>query len=165
MSTHLSSTVLIDQYIEVSAEHGETLKLVTDYKSLNIKAIHEFVDRCPEEWFTTAPVYINDKIERVSVGSYNNMNYWDIIMFINKKDPYSLLPVGNDTIIAYAEHKLATYQERVIIGELDQNTKERLLQTFIDEYIADNDERFSIKIIHPLYMQVFLQTAYEEGVF
>lgn len=164
--SRMKNTILNGNYTErADDETGTILTSVVDYASINLIKIYEFIDRLDPNWITNSRVGVNDKLERIAYQLYGNASYWDIIMILNKKKPFTCLPYDDDTIKEMAINKVARYKTLNYGSNLPNEDYDRLYNKYFDELESDNNSRFVIKVIKPIYIQNFLQLGYEEGIF
>jgi len=163
--SRMKNTLINGERTTRSDETGTILTSVVEYTSINLSNIYDFMDSIDENWITRTRVGVNDKLERISYQLYGNVSYWDIIMILNKKTPFTCLPFDEDTIKDMAINKVARYKSKVYGANFPTQDYERLYDTYFKELEEDNNSRFIIKVIKPIYIQNFLQLGYEKGIF
>jgi hypothetical protein len=136
-----------------------------DYQTLNLIKVFEYVESCNDNLFTWHQLQNNDKLEKVSLDLYNNPDYWDILLVINRRNPLIELPYDTDTLLEFAARKTENYINDVYGKDISQETLEVLTATYEKKFIEDAEKFRVIRIVKPEKIHDFLQKGYEEGCF
>lgn len=158
------NTKLKGESIQRTDSTGTVITSLTDYISMNLSKFYEYVDDCDENWFHNIRIEYNKTLEGISNEIYQNPNYWDLIMLVNKKSPFNCLPYDEETIKDMAISKTNRYKESTYGHNLPASDYVRLYDYYLNELSIENDSRFIIKVIKPSFIQEFLQDGYERGV-
>jgi len=138
---------------------------ITDYTSIDISNILSYVKNSDQTMFDWYQIEDNDKIERISLELYGNINYWDILMIINQRNPLFEMPFDFDTLSNLALDQVEEFIDEVYKKPLGELEHAKMYSKWETKYIANNEIFRIIKIIRPTRMSEFLQNGYDQGVF
>lgn len=163
--SYLKNNILNGELIEKSDDTGTIIANFQNYTTYKLDKLYDFIETCDVNWFTYINVDYNDTLPRLSLEYYNNKDYWDIILLVNKKDTFSCLPFDDDTIKKMAINKVTRYIQNIYGTRLSNFSYNLLYEKFLNELEMDNSTRFIIRIVKPSNIQEFLQYGYEKGIF
>lgn len=145
-------------------EGKDKLLKISNYKSLDILKIKQFVKDCPSEWFAYVKVLNNTNIEKLSFDIYGSADFWDLLAIINDRSPLFEMPYDFDVIEKMTDKMVSDYEKYVYKKPLSDSAKERLRNKLASK-IADNNENLRIvKYIKPTYVYEFLNELNKSGL-
>ena len=145
-------------------EGKEKLLKISNYKSLNILKIKQFIKDCPSEWFAYVKVLNNTNVEKLAYDIYGSADFWDLLVLINDRSPLFEMPYDFDVIERMTEKMVSNYEKYVYKKPLPEEAKERLRNKLASK-ISDNNENLRIiKYIKPTYVYEFLNELNKNGL-
>lgn len=145
-------------------EGKEKLLKVSNYKSLNILKIKQFIKDCPSEWFAYVKVLNNTNVEKLAYDIYGSADFWDLLVLINDRSPLFEMPYDFDVIERMTEKMVSDYEKYVYKKSLPEEARERLRNKLASK-ISDNYESLRvIKYIKPTYVYEFLNELNKNGL-
>lgn len=138
---------------------------LSDYFSLSLNDIQEYIDSCPKNWFELYRLGNITNLEKVALDIYSDPDYWDIILIVNKRNPLFDLPFEFDVLIERAEKKVMEYADTVYAGALPTDIETTMIDAYLSKFDTDNELFRIINIVKPSKLQEFLQGGYDRGYF
>jgi len=151
---------------------------VADYTSIDLNIVKKYIDSLDISFFDYYQVSNNDKWEHISNRIYGNLNYWDVLLVINNRNPLTGLPFDFDTISLLAADRILEYERRKTIDQSNpmkvptnvrtdgkNNEYDMMFNDLESLLVTENDNIRVIRIIKPGMMHRFIQDAHVKGIF
>lgn len=123
---------------------------ISNYNSIDLSEVRNYLDGLPDFWFTHLKIHEGSKIEKVLYEYYKTDNFYDLILFLNKRDMVFDMPYSYDVIIDAVEKDIAEYQYKVFGNTIDQLSEKaslRLKEKLDNSYSKNNEKYIYLKVI------------------
>lgn len=123
---------------------------VQNYNSIDLSEIRDYLDGLPDHWFRFLKLHEGDKIEKVLYDYYGSSDFFDLILFLNKRNMIFDMPYSYDVILDAIEKDINEYQYKVFgntTEQLSEKTFERLKNTLDNNYSTKNEKFIYLKVI------------------
>jgi len=138
---------------------------VANYTSVDYVAIHKYTAGLPSSMFDMYQVNDNDKWERIAHELYNNADYWDVLLVVNKRNPLTGLPLDFDAVSIMSDDKAVAYETNTYKEALPNNIFDLMYAEYNKHLTIQNDLNKVIRIVKPTMMSSFLQGGFDAGLF
>jgi len=138
---------------------------VANYTSVDYPGIYKYIAGLPSSIFDMYQVNDNDKWERIAHELYNNADYWDVLLVINKRNPLTGLPLDFDTVSLMSDDKVIAYETNTYKEAMPINIFDLMYAEYNKHLTIQNDLNKVIRIVKPTMMSSFLQGGFDAGLF
>lgn len=83
------------------------------YSSIDIEAIHNYIDSIDASWFEYVKIGLDQTIESILYTYYHSEDYYDLILIINYKNLLDDIPYSNDKILNDVNSDLEEYNMKL----------------------------------------------------
>jgi hypothetical protein len=130
--------------------------LISNYNSIDLSEISYYLMGISDKWITHLKIHDNSKIEKIVYDYYGNDKYYDLILFLNKREMLFDMPYSNDIILDAIERDITEYEFKVFGGigtKLGKQARQKLIDKLDSQY-TENNQKFSfLKVIKPEYIE------------